>query len=135
MFFSFFSDSWLPILQCCCLDMISIFLNLLRHSLWPIMCQFVLENVSYVSGEKMCLSVFFHGFILRGIFCTSWTLWLFPFSFWGSYQLVSFQIFSQTLSLFYFRYPCNTKIHVWCCPRGFLNYPNLFSFFFLYSVL
>ena len=38
------------------------------------------------------------------------------------------------LSLFSFWDPYNVNV-VWHCPRGLLNCPHFFSFFFLYSVL
>ena len=53
----------------------------------------------FVTLITMCLGVFLLGFILPGTLCAS--CWLCPFPCSGRFQLLSLQIFSQVLSLFF----------------------------------
>ena len=52
----------------------------------------------FVSLISMCLGVFLLGFILYGTLCASGLDGLFPFPYWGNFQLQSLQKISHTLS-------------------------------------
>ena len=54
-------------------------------------------------------------------------------------EILSYYVFENSLrpfiSLFSFWDPYNASISVWFCPRGFLNCPNFFPFFFPFCSL
>ena len=56
-------------------------------------------SLTFVSLITVFLGVFLFGFILPGLSVLPGLGWLFPFPYWGSFQLLSLQILSLVLSL------------------------------------
>ena len=72
----------------------------------------------------MYLSLF-----LCGSISPTWT-WVFPFSYYGNFELLSLQIFSQVFS-FSPSWNLKLKCCILCCPKSHLNSLFSYSFFLI----
>ena len=91
-------------------------------------------NLIFVGFINMCLGVFLLGFILYGTLSASWTWVTISFSMLGKFStIISSNIFSDFLFLFFFWYPYNSNVHAFSVvPEVFeivFNYFYSFLFF------
>ena len=95
----------------------------------------ILSVFNFLSVWLLCVSVCsFLGLSCLGLSVLPGLGWLFPFPCLRSFQLLSLQIFSQVLSLFFWD-PSNANVGVFNVVLRSLRLSSFFSFFFLYSIL
>ena len=90
----------------------------------------------FVSLMSMRLGVFLLGFILYVILCASWTWLTISFSMLGKFStIISSKIFSYCLFFSSSGTPIIQMLVCLILSQSLWNYPQVFSFFLLYSAL